>query len=67
MERVLIQTGESANLLLKHGFKIIEVRPHKKNKIRSVYVFDTCGKPEVVIKLVANLTLKKQSNVNLFD
>ncbi|GLC78312.1 hypothetical protein [Lacrimispora brassicae] len=38
--RVIVFSGRVANALLKKGYQIVEVRPDKRNKIRSVFLFN---------------------------
>lgn len=37
--RVIIYSGRIANELLRRGFRIVEVRPDKRNKIKTVFLF----------------------------
>lgn len=37
--RVIIYSGRIANKLLRRGFHIVEVRPDKRNKIKTVFLF----------------------------
>lgn len=37
--RVIIYSGRIANALLDKGYQIVQVRPDKRNKIKSVFVF----------------------------
>lgn len=38
--KVIIFSGRIANELLRRGFQIVEVRPDKRNKIRTVFIFN---------------------------
>ncbi|WP_099466705.1 hypothetical protein [Konateibacter massiliensis] len=38
--RVTVFSGRIANELLRKGYQIVEVRPDKRNKIRSVFLFN---------------------------
>ena len=38
-DAIVIFTGKTARYLLKLGYTIIDVKPDKKNKIKSVFVF----------------------------
>ena len=37
--RIIIYSGRIANALLDKGYQIVQVRPDRRNKIKSVYVF----------------------------
>ena len=37
--RIIIYSGRIANALLDKGYQIVQVRPDKRNKIKSVFVF----------------------------
>lgn len=37
--RVIIYSGRIANALLDKGYQIVQVRPDKRNKIKTVFVF----------------------------
>ena len=37
--RVIIYSGRIANALLDKGYQIVQVRPDRRNKIKSVFVF----------------------------
>lgn len=38
-ERIIIYSGWVANALLNKGYRIVQVRPDRRNKIKSVFVF----------------------------
>lgn len=66
MTKVLIQTGSAANLLLRHGYKLVEVRPNRRNKIKTVFIFETGNKPQEIVQLIAKSELSKNPK-NLFS
>lgn len=37
--RIIIYSGRIANALLDKGYQIVQVRPDRRNKIKSVFVF----------------------------
>lgn len=49
--RFIIFTGNIANKLLDMGYRIVQVRPDKKNKIKTVFIFES--KPTVVEDLLS--------------
>lgn len=50
--RVIVFSGRVANALLKKGYQIVEVRPDKRNKIRSVFLFNgELGIEEEILRL----------------
>lgn len=38
-DTILIFNGDTARQLLRHGYTIIDVKPDKRNRIKSVFVF----------------------------
>lgn len=50
--RVIVFSGQIANELLRKGYQIVEVRPDKRNKIRSVFLFNgELGIEEEILRL----------------
>ena len=37
----IIRSGRIANILLCKGYRITQVRPDKKNKIKTIFIFET--------------------------
>ncbi len=57
---IIIFSGKVARELLRRGYTIIDVKPDKKNKIKSVYVF---RRENEIEKIVADIVYK---DVELF-
>ena len=50
--KVIVFSGRIANELLRKGYQIVEVRPDKRNKIRSVFLFNgELGIEEEILRL----------------
>lgn len=60
-ERFIVFTGNVANKLLAMGYKIVQVRPDKRNKIKSVFIFES--KPTVLEDL---LSIDSEDEEDLF-
>ena len=42
-EAVVVMSGDVARQLLRKGYRIIDIKADKKNKIKSVFVFENEG------------------------
>lgn len=53
---MIVFTGRVARELLRRGYTIIDVKPDKTNKIKSIYVFK---RENDIEKEIANITYKE--------
>lgn len=53
-ERIIIYSGRIANALLDKGYQIVQVRPDRRNKIKSVFVFEVKGDIENDLYVLVN-------------
>lgn len=50
--RVIVFSGRVANELLRKGYQIVEVRPDKRNKIKTIFLFKgEIGIEEEILRL----------------
>ena len=56
---IIVFTGKKARELLRRGYTIIDVKPDKANKIKSVYVFK---RENEMRRKIAKITYKKAKN-----
>lgn len=50
--KVIVFSGRIANELLRKGYQIVEVRPDKRNKIKTIFLFKgEVGIEEEILKL----------------
>ena len=57
--RVIVFSGQIANELLRKGYQIVEVRPDKRNKIKTIFLFN-------VEQGIENEILKLTGTENIF-
>jgi hypothetical protein len=48
--RVVVASTKTAKILLKQGFKVIDIAPHKANPHRTVFIFEKTKELEDYIK-----------------
>ena len=53
--RIIIYSGRIANALLDKGYQIVQVRPERRNKLNTVFVFRADDGIEVALCMVCNL------------
>lgn len=59
-ERIIIYSGKIANALLDRGYQIVQVRPDRRNKIKSVFLFEVTGDIENELYKLKERTQKNE-------
>jgi len=61
---IVIRSAKIARLLLKSGFRLIDIKPHKKDNKRSVFVF---VRTEALLKELSRLTEQRNRKQKVED
>ena len=59
-QAIIIFTGKVARSLLRRGYTIIDVKPDKANKIKSIYVF---RRENDIEKAISEITYKDSEEI----